>query len=121
MDGDFRRWIATGKVETRWTKSGAQVMRGNGQDASAARKYEQQRPQELFKYISAVFRAFEDRCCMFMVSDGSRLGDPPEESQFYIACKENNVSVRLAPKAGIHSSLFRSAESTELHEVPEKS
>ena len=38
VDGDFSRWIATGKVESRWTKSSAQVMRGKGEDASAARK-----------------------------------------------------------------------------------
>ena len=28
------------KVESRWTKSGAQVLRGNGKDASAARESE---------------------------------------------------------------------------------
>ena len=75
VDGNFKPCIASGKVESKCAKSGAQVLRANGEDASSARKWEK---VEVMQASTASLRGFEGSSCVFVCSDGSRIGDPLE-------------------------------------------
>lgn len=82
VDEDMKHFIAVQAVRNKQTRSGSTLLRGIGVACSSAGpKWE---AAELAAYQVAGKRVFETSCVLCVVSDGARLGDPPEETIAYM-------------------------------------
>ena len=85
IDEDFKKFVARSAIESRLSKNSEGMLRAHAGDPSLGRKWEL---KEMMTCSAAAKRAFatcrEQRCVVGVVSDGARLGDPPEETVAYI-------------------------------------
>ena len=82
IDEDWKQYIVNGAVERRQAKSGQAMLRAGGQVNPKVAPHWQK--QELLAYQAACWRLLRKARFVCVVSDGARLGDPPEETVLFL-------------------------------------
>ena len=83
VDEDFKRACSVDLVQKKRTHSGAQVAKVSGFVAPcSARQWD---GRYLRAYQAAGWKTFESSTVVCIAEDGTRLGQPPRETQVYIA------------------------------------
>jgi hypothetical protein len=84
VDEDFKEYIINDTIQLKTARSGAAALRASNSDVhfSAAAKWEK---IYALRYQCAMFRISESTGTLGIAEDGARIGEPPEETQLYLA------------------------------------
>jgi len=98
VDEDLRHHYSQGSVRSKRVHSGAQLAKATADVAvETARRWDD---QTLLQYRAAAWATFEEGNIVSIASDGSRIGDPAEETIVFIAWDaKSDRAVFLPPQA----------------------